>query len=291
MDKLFVFLQYLVPQHLLSRAAGWLANCRSPLVRTPFIYLFMRIFRVDLSEARVQDFRQFQHFNEFFTRELLPDSRPLAGDAETLVSPADGTVSQLGRITADRLLQAKGMNYSLSDLLGGEARDVDLFRDGSFITIYLSPRDYHRVHMPMAGKLLRTVYLPGQLFSVNRRTTQQVPGLFARNERLVCVFDTAAGPMAVILVGAMIVAGIQTVWAGRAGSGDRQSQRRNYNTLTSQVKLERGREMGRFMLGSTVILLFGPRAATLADNLGADSPIQLGQAIGAVGTAAKRTTS
>ncbi len=280
MDRLFVYLQYLVPQQALSRLTGRLANSRLALIKNPIIFLFIRFFRVDLSEARVQEYRQFTSFNDFFTRDLLAGRRPLAGDANTLVSPADGSISQLGRIDCERLMQAKGIDYSLSDLLGGDAQDVRLFRDGSFVTLYLSPRDYHRVHMPVAGRLLRTVYLPGRLFSVNEKTTRQVQGLFTRNERLVCLFDTAAGPMALILVGAMIVAGIQTVWSGKACPNDRQLQRRNYNKLTSQVRLDKGAEMGRFLLGSTVIVIFGPQVATLDNQLEAGIPIRLGDAIG-----------
>jgi len=279
MGNLFVFLQYLVPQHRLSRLAGWLASRRSAFVRLPFIFLFARIFRVDLSEARIQDYRQFKHFNDFFTRQLRDGCRPLAGDDNTVVSPVDGTVSQVGSICAGRLLQAKGIDYSVTALLGGDEQDARTYQAGHFVTLYLSPRDYHRVHMPIAGKLLKTVYVPGELFSVNRRTTSLVPGLFTRNERLVCFFTTPAGPMAMVLVGAMIVAGIETVWAGLACPGDRSPQRRDYNKLTSQVKLKRGAEMGRFRLGSTVILLFGPEAISFSDTLQAEAPVRLGEAI------------
>ncbi|MEZ5489814.1 MAG: archaetidylserine decarboxylase [Gammaproteobacteria bacterium] len=279
MDRFFVYLQHLIPQHGLSRLTGRLANCRLAWIKNPFIFLFARLFKVDLGEARIQDCRQFQHFNDFFTRELLAGSRPLAGDARTLVSPADGIISQLGPIREQSLLQAKGIEYSAEALLGGDEQDFRLFKNGSFLTIYLSPRDYHRVHMPIAGKLLRTVYIPGKLLSVNRQTTRLVPDLFTRNERLVCLFDTEAGPMAMVLVGAMIVAGIQTVWGGKACPSDHGLKRQNYNRLTSQVRLERGAEMGRFMLGSTVILLFGPNAVTLSASLAEGSPIRLGEAI------------
>jgi len=285
MGHLFILLQRLIPQHGLSRLVGRLANSRAAIIRLPFIYLFARLFGVNMSEARIQNLRQYQHFNDFFTRQLREGSRPLAGNEGTVVSPVDGTVSELGRIEDGRLVQAKGIDYEVTALLGGEEQDARTFHSGHFLTLYLSPRDYHRVHMPIAGKLLKTVYVPGELFSVNRLTTQRVPGLFTRNERLVCFFSTPAGPMAMVLVGAMIVAGIETVWAGQACPGERTLQRRDYNKLTSQVRLSRGAEMGRFKLGSTVILLFGPNAVALDSALQPDQPIRLGEAIASLTSA------
>jgi phosphatidylserine decarboxylase len=212
MSHLFILFQYLLPHHLLSRGLGILAQ--NHLLRKLFIRAFIRRYKVDLSQAKIQEVKKFENFNAFFTRELQADARPLANTQGAIVCPADGTVSQLGNITDGNLLQAKGRYYSCESLLAGDPQMAALFRMGKFATIYLSPRDYHRVHMPMAGVLKKTVYVPGKLFSVNQTTADSVPNLFARNERLICLFDTEVGPMAVILVGAMIVAGIDTVWAG-----------------------------------------------------------------------------
>ena len=279
MGRLFVILQYLLPHHGLSRLVALLANSRWFWIKNPCIYLFMRRFGVDLSEAVVQDYRQFDSFNAFFTRQLLDGSRPLQGDENTVVSPADGAVSQLGTVQDQLLLQAKGIDYSAVDLLGGNLQDAEPFRNGSFITIYLSPRDYHRIHMPIAGKLQKTIYVPGRLFSVNQRTTERVTGLFTRNERLVCFFDTPAGPMALIMVGAMIVAGIETVWAGQVCPTRHGELTTDYRGQTPLIEADRGAELGRFKLGSTVILLFGPDAVRLVQRIQPDSTIRLGEAI------------
>ena len=209
MSRLFILFQYLLPHHLLSRAVGILAQ--NHLLRKLFIRAFIRRYKVDLSQAKIQEVEKFENFNAFFTRELQADARPLSTAKGAIVCPADGAVSQLGDIADGNLLQAKGKHYSCQSLLAGDAQMAALFQSGKFATIYLSPRDYHRVHMPMAGILKKTIYVPGKLFSVNQTTAESVPNLFARNERLVCLFTTAAGPMAVILVGAMIVAGIDTV--------------------------------------------------------------------------------
>jgi len=279
MGRLFVILQYLLPHHALSRLVALLANSHWPLLKNPFIFLFMRHFKVNLSEAIIQDYRQFDNFNAFFTRQLLDDARPIQGDDSVIVSPADGAVSQLGAIQDHLIFQAKGINYSAVDLLGGNQQDAESFRNGRFITIYLSPRDYHRIHMPIAGTLKKTVYVPGRLFSVNQRTTDRVSGLFTRNERLVCLFDTPAGPMALILVGAMIVAGIETVWAGQVCPNRHGELSTDYSGQSPTIELGKGAEMGRFKLGSTVILLFGPDAVSLEKEIQADNSIRLGEAI------------
>jgi phosphatidylserine decarboxylase len=288
MARLFVLLQYVLPHHGLSRLVAVLANCRWPIIKGPFIRLFAKRYGVDLAEAKIQDYRQYRTFNEFFTRELKDGARPIDGLAHTLVSPADGAISELGPIQGEALLQAKGMHYSVSDLLGSDRDDAQAFLDGSFLTVYLSPRDYHRVHMPLAGSLLKTVYVPGRLFSVNDKTAARVPGLFARNERLVCHYQTAAGPMALVMVGAMIVAGIETVWAGQVCPTRQGLQRTDYRENTPPIQLAKGSEMGRFLLGSTVILLFGPGAVTLHHELRAGDPIRLGDAIGVLGNQATR---
>lgn len=279
MGHLFVILQYLLPHHLLSRLVALLANSRWALVKNPFIYLFMRHFKVDLGEALIQDYRQFETFNAFFTRQLLDNARPVADDDNVIVCPADGAVSQLGEIQDHLLFQAKGISYSAMDLLGGDQQEAETFRNGSFVTVYLSPRDYHRVHMPIAGTLRKTIYIPGRLFSVNRKTTERVRGLFTRNERLACFFETPAGPMAMVLVGAMIVAGIETVWAGHVCPNHHDDRTTDYSSKNPPVKLDKGAEMGRFKLGSTVILLFGPEAINLEKEVEADSTVKLGQEI------------
>ncbi len=277
-DSLFILLQHLLPQHALSRLVGRLANCRTPWIKSTFIKWFAKRYRVNMAEAQQEDLNQYPCFNDFFTRELKPGMRPLA-DSQ-LVSPADGAISQLGAIDYGRIFQAKGRGYGLSTLLGGYTDLAEPFINGRFATIYLSPRDYHRVHMPVTGTLRETIYIPGDLYSVNQTTAAGVDNLFARNERLVAVFDTEYGPMAMVLVGAMIVAGIETVWAGQVAPQQTKPWRIEHNPQPSEpVILEKGQEMGRFKLGSTVILLFGKDAIEWSSQLQAGSAVQLGQAI------------
>lgn len=277
-SKLFSLLQYVIPQHLLSRLTGRLAECRIAWVKNQLIKTFVKRFNVDMSEALQEDPTAYANFNDFFTRELKPDVREILADPTRLVSPADGAISELGLLQHGQLLQAKGINYSLTRLLGGNLEKAQPFMGGSFATIYLSPRDYHRVHMPLQGRLLETIYVPGKLFSVNQATADNVPGLFARNERLVCFFETPAGPMALILVGAMIVAGIETVWDGQVAPPARQVTLKDFND-PQPVVLEKGQEMGRFKLGSTAILVFGPDAVVWNDNLQNGSKVKLGEAL------------
>lgn len=277
-SKLFSWLQYLLPQHLLSRLTGRLADCRIGWIKNQLIKAFIKRFNVDMSEALQEDPTAFSSFNDFFTRELKPDAREILADPSQLVSPADGAISELGELQHGQLMQAKGINYSLTRLLGGDLEKAQPFMGGSFATIYLSPRDYHRVHMPIQGRLLETVYVPGKLFSVNQATADNVPGLFARNERLVCFFETPAGPMALILVGAMIVAGIETVWDGQVAPPARQVTLRDFNN-PQPVVLEKGQEMGRFKLGSTAIVVFGPDAVEWREDLQNGTPVRLGEAL------------
>lgn len=253
-DFLYLALQRALPQHLLSRLAGGLAETRVPWVRRLLIRAAVRRFRIDLTEAAEPDCERYASFNDFFTRELKPGARPLMGDARTLVSPADGVISEAGRIAGNSLLQAKGSTFTLEALLGESGVRTAALRDGCFATIYLSPRDYHRVHMPLSGTLIATRYIPGRLFSVNLRTARALPNLYAGNERLVCWFDTPAGQMAVVLVGALLVAGIDTVWQGRYLPG----ALREDSFTKGQVELARGAELGRFRFGSTVIVLAPP---------------------------------
>ena len=211
LEKLFILSQYPLPHHPLSRLMGRFTQCRNPAFKNLFIRAIVRVFGVDLSEAAEPNPRAYGCFNDFFTRPLKPGIRPIAEDPDAVVSPADGTVSQCGPINEGRLLQAKGRDYGVVELLGGDAGRAAPFQGGSFATIYLSPKDYHRLHMPLAGTLREMVHVPGRLFSVNDATARGVPNLFARNERVVALFDTEAGPMALVLVGAIFVASIETV--------------------------------------------------------------------------------
>jgi phosphatidylserine decarboxylase len=285
MNSLFVALQHLLPQHALTRCTGWLAGLRRPLwLKNQVIRWFIRSFGVDMSEAVDSQPEAYPDFNAFFTRPLRPGLRPLA-DAD-IVCPVDGCMSQLGRIEEHSLLQAKGRRFSTWALLGGDDARVAQFRNGRFATIYLAPGDYHRIHMPIDGELVATTYIPGKLFSVNALTAGAVERLFARNERLVCYFDTPAGPMAMVLVGAMIVAGIETVWAGQVAPPPRGLQRRDYNTVPEPVRLARGEEMGHFRLGSTVILLFPDGVMEWDAAWAPGSRTRLGEALGHIQQAA-----
>ena len=278
MSQLFVLLQHLVPQHGLSRLTGWLA--RSVLLKNLLIRLFIRRYRVNLGEAQIDDIDGFRNFNAFFTRALKSGARPLATGPGVVLCPVDGMVSELGAITGDRILQAKGHCYTTAGLLADDAVARE-FHDGTFATLYLAPGDYHRIHMPMGGTLKKTLYVPGRLFSVNQRTAELVPELFARNERLVCLFDTAAGAMALVLVGAMIVAGIETVWAGQACPNRRRKLKtEDYSSRLPPVELAAGDELGCFRLGSTAIVLFTPGAVTLEPGLSVNTPVQMGQRLG-----------
>ncbi|HEX5678084.1 MAG TPA: archaetidylserine decarboxylase [Alcanivorax sp.] len=280
-QKLFIVLQHVVPQHLLSRLVGWVARSEIPWIKTPFIHRFIEHFGVDLSEAVIEDPDRFENFNAFFTRALKDGARPIADGERTLACPADGTVSQLGPLRGDDLFQAKGHHYSAFELLGGDGALAAEFNNGHFATVYLSPKDYHRVHMPLTGTLRETRYVPGRLFSVNQTTTERVPRLFARNERLVCVFDTEVGPMAVVLVGAMIVAGIETVFAGQVTPQSTTVTHVDYRN-PAPVTLRKGDELGRFLLGSTVIVLFPEGAAEFGSELTAGAAVRMGEAFGSV---------
>lgn len=275
----FIVLQYLLPQQWLSRLVGRLAQCQTPWLKNLLIQRFIHHYGVDMSEAADPEPVNYAHFNAFFTRALRAGVRPIDGEPDTLSCPADGVISQLGHIRAGRIFQAKGQDYGLSQLLAGDEALAAEFVDGSFATIYLAPKDYHRVHMPLDGTLRSMSYVPGSLFSVNQTTAENVQHLFARNERLVTVFDTPAGPMAMVLVGAMIVAGIETVWAGQVAPPPRQIQRTDY-PLQQGVQLAKGEEMGRFKLGSTVILLFGKDRVEWLQQYQPQSRTTLGEALG-----------
>lgn len=282
-DKLFILLQHLLPQHLLSRLVGRVADCRTPWIKNLFIGLFHKRYAIDMSLAAEENPRAYASFNDFFTRALKTGMRPIDGASDALISPCDGAVSQAGDINYGRIIQAKGRGYSLTTLLGGCSERAEPFINGSFATLYLSPRDYHRVHMPVAGTLREAIYVPGDLYSVNNATAQGVDSLFARNERLVTLFDTEYGPMAMVLVGAMIVAGIETVWSGPVAPLPRRPLSLYSRSEPAPVHLEKGEEMGRFHLGSTVILAFGPDVLRWEESLTHGSGVTLGRRIATFG--------
>ncbi|MHA7880394.1 MAG: archaetidylserine decarboxylase [Saccharospirillum sp.] len=276
-DALFIASQYLAPQHGLSRLVGALAETEFAPVRKAFIRQFARHFQVDMSEAERESLSDYRTFNDFFTRALKPDARPFPASATAVACPVDGAVSQIGRIDGGRIFQAKGQSFTAAELLGGDTEQASAYTQGAFATLYLSPKDYHRIHMPCAGKLVRTTFVPGRLFSVNAVTAARVPRLFARNERLVCEFETQRGRMIMVLVGAMIVASIETTWAGVVAPWRKGIVRHHYNE--PDLTLGRGEEMGRFRLGSTVILMFPEGATTWASDLAAGNRVRLGQTL------------
>lgn len=281
-DKLFVLSQYITPQLGVSNLAGRLAdNDRSPALKNRVIKWFIGRYGVDMSEAAEPNPEAYATFNDFFTRELKPGIRPLADGEKTLVSPVDGAISQLGQVTGDRVFQAKGQSFSLSELLGGEEATTAPFADGEFSTIYLSPKDYHRIHMPMAGTLRQMIHVPGKLFSVNPVTAENVPNLFARNERVVCIFDTDSGPMALVLVGAMIVGSVETRWAGVVVPGSRQVTSTRYEGEQA-ISFDKGEEMGRFRLGSTVIMVMPKGSVSWNSDQVAGKTVRMGEAFGAL---------
>lgn len=280
LKTLFIIVQYILPQHLLSHAAGSLATVKLAWIKNPLIRAFIRQYKVDMSEAVYPDAEDYVHFNAFFTRALKEGMRPIAEDPKALACPADGAVSQLGNIDSGRIFQAKGQSFSCRELLGGRDEDAAQFENGQFATIYLSPKDYHRVHMPCDGKLISMTYIPGDLFSVNQTTAENVDRLFSRNERVVCLFETEFGPMAMVLVGAMIVGSIDTVWAGQVAPPAKEIRHTDYvSGPGDRIELKKGEEMGRFKLGSTVVLLLPENVAQWAEELEAESPLRMGQAI------------
>lgn len=276
--KLFALLQTILPQHLLSRLVGKLAECRNPAVKNFLIKSAIRVYQVNMEEAEEPNPKAYDHFNAFFTRALKPGVRVFSQNSNVLTSPADGFMSQQGPISDGLIIQAKGKTYQLSDLLGGDQVESTKFMGGSFLTIYLSPKDYHRLHMPVAGTLKKMIHVPGRLFSVNDTTADNIPRLFARNERVVAIFDTDVGPMALILVGAIIVASIETVWHGLVTPPTRSTVQ-HWDYQDQSIYLEKGAEMGRFKMGSTIIVLFGKDAVRL-NSIESGAVMRLGQDIG-----------
>ncbi len=283
--RLSVLHQYLLPKQALTSFAGRVASAPQGRFTPQLIRWFARRYNVDMSEALDPNLASYASFNEFFTRALRPGVRPLA-DAD-FICPVDGAISQCGAIERDQIIQAKGHRYSTTALVGGDAALAAQFEHGSFATLYLSPRDYHRIHMPCDGRLQRMIYVPGALFSVNPTTARNVPGLFARNERVVCVFDSAAGPFAMVLVGATIVGSMATVWHGMVNP-PRAGKVREWHYDEQEIVLRKGEEMGRFLLGSTVVMLFPQGVIEFNPEWTAARAIRLGEAMGALSPAVRQ---
>ena len=275
-DQLAVIPQYLMPKLAMTRLAGLVASAEWGSVTTWVIKRFVKRYNVNMNEAANADPAHYKSFNEFFTRPLKDGVRPLS--SSEWVCPVDGAISQCGAIERDQIFQAKGHHYSTRALVGGDAALAAQFQNGQFATLYLSPRDYHRIHMPMAGKLLRMVHIPGDLFSVNPTTARGVPGLFARNERVVCEFETEKGPMVLVLVGATIVGSMATVWHGQVNP-PRPGTVREWRYESQDVRLQKGEEMGRFLLGSTVVMLFPENSLRFPDDWLSTRPLQMGEAM------------
>ncbi len=277
-DKQFVFLQKVLPKRLVTELMGRFAERHVPILTPAFMKWFAKRFDVDMSEAEKEQLSDYRTFNEFFTRPLKDGLRPLQVTSTEIACPVDGAISQIAPIESDQVIQAKGKYYSLSALLANQERMVSNYTDGAFTTIYLSPKDYHRIHMPIQGKLTSMTYVPGDLYSVNQATVRELDNLFARNERVICEFDTDKGKMAMILVGATIVGSIETVWSGTI-TPPRSGQVHHWDYTDQDISLAQGAEMGRFKLGSTVILLFEKDTIRWLDSLQADDAVRLGQKI------------
>jgi len=268
-------LHYWIPERLISHLASRLAHAKTKWWKNWAIRHFIKRYQVDLSNALLETIEEYPDFNSFFTRQLKPNTRPIVKSTTEIASPVDGTVSQIGKIRHDLLIQAKNFHYTVNALLGGSEKYAHLFYDGSFATFYLSPKDYHRVHMPASGKLLETIYVPGSLFSVSPKNVHSIPQLFVQNERLICFFDTDFGPMAVILVGAIIVSGIQTVWPLT-----KHSKTITQQSYVTPIELSKGAELGHFTIGSTVILLLPNNTITWAGALKEGSAVKMGEGVG-----------
>ena len=273
-DRLAVLPQYLLPKQAMTKLAGRIAGAKGGALTTRLIRWFVNRYGVNMDEALNADIASYASFNDFFTRPLKPDARPLA--SADYICPVDGCISQFGAIVDDQIYQAKGHDFSIAALIGGDAQLASEFRHGSFANLYLSPKDYHRIHMPVAGRLMRMIYIPGELFSVNPSTARGIPGLFARNERVVCVFDTERGPFVMTLVGATIVGSMATVWHGVVNP-PRSKEIREWRYDDQDIRLKQGDELGRFLLGSTVVMLFPKDVLEFNAEWRAAGAVRLGQ--------------
>ena len=283
MNRLSVLIQQLLPQRLVGRLVYRLARCSWSWISRPLIAWFAARYGVDLQEAEHSRLQNYASLNEFFTRRLKPEARPIDGDERTLISPVDGFLRQFGSASGGEMIQAKGLHYRLEALLGEPAERVAALMSGAYATLYLAPHQYHRVHLPLDGALQRTRYIPGKRFSVNGHTAAVVPGLFCRNERVVCWFETTAGPMAVVLVGALNVSSISTAWLGEIASGRaRVWEEAEASGQCSSRAFRRGEELGRFNLGSTVVLILPPGKVAWRPGLAAGQAIRMGQTLGSL---------
>ncbi len=280
-DIFRVLPQYILPHHALSTWMSKLTYCTQPVWKNAFIKSIIALYGVNMDEAKCRNPDHYASFNDFFTRELKEGARPISRDPGAVSGPADGAISRIGAIREGRIFQAKGHEYSAMELLGGDAERASVFENGSFATIYLSPKDYHRLHMPLTGTLKEMIHIPGRLFSVNAATVNAVPNLFARNERVACIFDTEAGPMALVLVGAIFVSSVETVWHGVV-TPPTISEPRTWPYQNDAPLLEKGAEMGRFNMGSTIIVLFGRDKISWNSELVAGSQVKMGESIGVV---------
>jgi len=278
-DRLFALLQQCLPTRLLSYLVYRVTRIKSVAVKNAMIRAFCRSYGIDLSIAEFEDAAGYAHFNAFFTRALKPGLRPMPADPDAIASPVDGAVSAIGEIDGQTLIQAKGHSYTVTELLGGDARRAAAFTGGSACTIYLAPFDYHRIHMPVDAQLVDWVYVPGRLFSVNNATARALPKLFARNERVICFFETSRGPMALVMVGALFVGSMETVWQGRITPPHKRSGMLHVDQRPP-LDFARGDEMGRFNMGSTVILLHAPGALRWDESLVAGTKLRMGQRMG-----------
>lgn len=278
-EHLKIALQYAMPKHFISRAVGKLAAAKAGWLTRRMISGFIKAYGINMSEAKHQHAHDYETFNDFFTRELAPGVRPIHDAPNTLCYPVDGAISQQDDIKDDQLIQAKGFYYSLTTLLGGNEETAKPFQGGKFSCIYLAPKDYHRIHMPIDATLREMIYVPGELFSVNPLTAQNVPNLFSRNERVVCVFDTAHGAMAMVLVGATIVASIETIWGGTiTPPAGKDVHSWTYPASGDDaIHLKKGEEMGRFKLGSTVVTTFAPNMIEFNKEAGPETVTRLGE--------------
>jgi phosphatidylserine decarboxylase len=277
-DRLKILLQYLLPKQRLTTVAGRIAGAQRGAATTRLIRWFVAKYGVEMSEAGNPDLGSYLNFNDFFTRPLKVGARPIA--TADFVCPVDGAISQFGAIDDQHILQAKGHRFTTTELVGGDRTLAGLFRHGSFANLYLSPKDYHRLHMPCDGRLTRMIYVPGALFSVNPVTARGVPNLFARNERVVCVFESAEhGPFVMVLVGATIVGSMATVWHGVVNP-KRTGRLSEWTYAEQDIVLRKGEEMGRFLLGSTIVMLFGQHAITFNADWAPERPVRLGEAMG-----------
>tara|TARA_B100000073_G_scaffold344395_1_gene351147 strand:+ start:523 stop:1377 length:855 start_codon:yes stop_codon:yes gene_type:complete len=280
-DTLFILFQYFIPQHFISKIVSKFAASKNRSIKNAFIALYLKRFDIKMNEALIEDPFDYESFNDFFTRELKPELRPVDQGDKSIISPCDSLISQCGPITDNRVIQAKSRFFHLNDLLGFKKSTNSVFQNGTFLTFYLAPKDYHRIHMPYSGKLKSMIYIPGDLFSVNTVTANSVDNLFSRNERLVCIFETSYGPMAMVLVGAIIVSGIRVIWKKDGFNEIKQIKKWDFSSeLDNEIFLEKGEEMGHFMLGSTVIVCFPDSSMSLDESISKNSVIQMGEMIG-----------